>query len=530
MTLSSRDIELLDSLSETLHKMTRGEVTAPLKISVTAEDNEVCQVVSYFNDFISAYNEFSEYIFSISRGELGHELPAANKLFVVQALKSLQSNLRHLTWKTQRIAGGDFAQRVDFMGDFSASFNKMTADLKSSFARIESQKLELEKLSAMKDEFLAVAGHDLRTPFTAILGFCGLLLADKTLGNEQREMVRIINYSAETQLEYVNDILDVMKLEAGEIKLKLRPADIETLILECVEGLRRLVESKGIKLLVLNSLPESFPEIEIDAPKIKQIMNNLISNSMKFTEPGKKITVSCFINASSEVEIHVMDEGVGIAERSMPELFTRYRQFRSAGTGGEKGTGLGLFICKTFVEAHGGVIGAKSVVGSGSDFYFRLPVRRHEIAAGDNEKNPGGRTEIALDEIHIGARRASQAILIVEDDPALRKLIAKMIAIRNCGVPHFADTGMDALKMLETEKIDFIFMDIQLPDMTGFETAAAIRSAWKQIERRIPIIALTGFSGPDMNKKLAESGIDGILIKPVSVDKLVESIHKYSIT
>ena len=531
MTLRPQDIQLLDRMSEALYKMIHGECPSPVEISGSADENEVCQVVSYFNGFISVYNEFSECIFSISRGELSNNIPKGHKLFAVQALKSLQSNLRHLTWKTQRIAGGDFEQRVDFMGEFSAAFNKMTADLKSAFDRIETQKRQLEKLSAMKDQFLAVASHDLRTPFNAILGFSNFLLQDKTLGEEQHEMVRMIKDGAETQLEYINDLLDVMKLEAGEVKLKFQSVSIKTLVEECVEGLRMLVESKGIKFLILNNFPELFPEIEVDVPKIKQVLNNLISNAMKFTESGKKITVSCFINGSSEIEIHVIDEGVGIAEKSMPELFMRYKQFRNTGTSGEKGTGLGLFICKTFIEAHGGEIAVNSVIGNGSDFYFKLPAIVHKATSGCVESEAGEPFETEFEKMHAGNGNphVSPNILIVDDDYTCRKLIEKMITTIKCGTPHLTDSCGSALKALDNEVIDIIFMDIQLSDINGFETAAVIRSREKQYKRRIPIIALTSFSDSDIMKKCRESGIDDFILKPVSVGKIVECINKYSI-
>jgi len=416
------------------------------------------------------------------------------------------------------------------MGDFSVAFNKMTADLKSAFGRIESQNRQLEKLSAMKDEFLAVASHDLRTPFNAILGFSGFLLEDKSLGKEQREMIRLIKQSAESQLEYINDLLDVMKLEAGEIKLKLQPVSVRSLVEECVKELRMLVEGKCIKFLVQNKIPQTFPEIEVDLPKIKQVLNNLISNAMKFTEPGKEITVSCFINGSSEVEIHVIDEGVGIPEKSTAEIFERYKQLRGTGTSGEKGTGLGLFICKTFIEAHGGSIAVNSAIGKGSDFYFRLPAMIHKITA-DSVKSGGGEPpETEPEKISAGAdkRGALPNILIIDDDYSCRKLIEKMITSKKCGVPYFADNGRDALKTIDNEKIDLIFVDIQMAGINGFETAVIIRIIEKMSGRRIPIIALTAFSDQEFINECSKSGIDACITKPISVNKLIECVNKYT--
>ncbi len=241
---------------------------------------------------------------------------------------------------------------------------KFLEDLKNANER-------LKELSDMKDDFVAVASHDLRSPFTAILGYTEFLLRDTKLNSEQEKMIEHIRRSASTQLNYVNDILDIIKIESGQIKLKIDTYLLKPLINESSMFLEMLCRKKNIKM---KTEIETNVKINIDYPKILQVMNNLISNAIKFTPSGGEIVIRAFQNKFKEIEIHVIDNGIGIPEEKIPTLFTRYKQHHTSGTEGEKGTGLGLAICKNLVELHGGKINVKSQENKGSDFYFTLPL------------------------------------------------------------------------------------------------------------------------------------------------------------
>jgi len=238
---------------------------------------------------------------------------------------------------------------------------------------LEKANNELKQLSQMKDDFLSVASHDLRSPFNGILGFSEVLLTDNSLNEEQKYYITLIKESAEIQLQYVNDILDIIKFEKGKISIDVSPADITELIKISVNSLKILADKKKITLNVELFNPGT---INIDFNKISQVMNNFISNAIKFTSAGGFVKIRCFKNDNNEIEIHVIDSGIGIPEDKLEDLFVRYGQYKEFGTSGEKGTGLGLSICKNLVEVHGGKIGVTSKINEGSDFFFTLPLHK----------------------------------------------------------------------------------------------------------------------------------------------------------
>ncbi len=229
---------------------------------------------------------------------------------------------------------------------------------------------ELKELSAMKDDFLAIASHDLRSPFTSILGFSELLIKDPELSEEHRAMVKHIYSSVKRQLEYVNDILDIIKIESGNVKLDKGIFNIKGLVQESVNMLYMLAEKKQIKINI--DIKENF-KLNVDYLKLLQVFNNLISNAVKFTQPGGVINIFNVFYGDF-VEIHIEDSGLGIPEEKLGTLFTRYKQHHTSGTSGEAGTGLGLVICKNLIELHGGEIFVKSESDKGSDFYFKLKI------------------------------------------------------------------------------------------------------------------------------------------------------------
>lgn len=248
---------------------------------------------------------------------------------------------------------------------------QMEEDMGMMIIELERANNELKDLSKMKDDFLAVASHDMRSPFNGILGFIEILLSDNEIKDENRKYLTLIQESAENQLRYVNDILDILKFESGEIKIKPEKANIEELILTSLSGLSILAQKKNITIETEFLTDKA---VYLDVPKISQVLNNLISNAIKFTPENGTLTVKTLENKNHELEIHVIDSGIGIPEDALPKLFKMYQQVHRSGTAGEKGTGLGLSICKKLVEAHKGRISVSSEVNKGSDFHFTLPL------------------------------------------------------------------------------------------------------------------------------------------------------------
>ena len=231
---------------------------------------------------------------------------------------------------------------------------------------------ELEKFNNMKNDFLAVASHDLRSPFTAILGFSKILLNDNSVPNKQKKFVEIIHRNAKLQLSYINDILDIIKLESGEMELELSEHKISDVVETSIELLGILAQEKGINFIFEKGKCSGI-SLNMDFPKIVQVMNNFISNAIKFTQKKGEVKVLCK-QENGFIKVSVLDTGIGIKVENIEHIFDMYKKVMSFGTEGEKGTGLGLAICKNIIILHGGKIGAKKRKKAGSEFWFKLPI------------------------------------------------------------------------------------------------------------------------------------------------------------
>ncbi len=240
--------------------------------------------------------------------------------------------------------------------------------------KLERSNESLKKLSEMKENFVAIASHDLRSPFQNILLSTELLLEMEDLTDEMKQYIWIIRNNAKTQLIYINDILDMIHLESGQMKLNIDEIELPALIETAIANMEMIARKKHVDLQYLISGELDNVTVALDYVKIMQVMNNLISNAVKFTNPGGYIDITCLINDKKQIEIHVSDSGIGIPSEKIANIFDKYNQTQNSGTAGEKGTGLGLSICKNIVELHGGTISVKSEPGNGSDFCFTLPL------------------------------------------------------------------------------------------------------------------------------------------------------------
>lgn len=246
-------------------------------------------------------------------------------------------------------------------------------ELRLASRRIAAKNAELAELNREKDHFLSMAVHDLRNPLGTTMMF-GELLAEQQVGPlnpEQAEMVSAICSSNRFILEQINDFLEFSSLGVGRFELKKEPTDLPLLLQNCIEDHQLQAREKGIPIQ-FEPHPE-LPQISLDPLGIRRVLGNLIGNAIKFSGPGESIHVSLFLE-SKEVQIDVRDHGPGIAPHEIPQLFQPYSVTSNRPTGGEKSTGLGLAIAKRLVEAHGGQIGVKSELGSGSTFSIRLPL------------------------------------------------------------------------------------------------------------------------------------------------------------
>lgn len=256
--------------------------------------------------------------------------------------------------------------------DKRSELEKLNAQLQGANTELADANSRLRELASMREEFLALTTHDLRSPLSVISGVISFFTSGR-LGEmtpEQQHMVKMMERNTHSLIELVNDLLDASKLESGTIKLDVAPLDLREAIREVHETMGALAHEKEIRLE--EDLPDDLPRVLADRQKIHRVLVNLISNALKFTGKGGTVRTKAR-GDGSVVSVSVADTGVGIQAEDVARLFDKYEQARSRSTRGEKGTGLGLYITKQLVELHGGQIGVTSAPGAGSTFTFTLP-------------------------------------------------------------------------------------------------------------------------------------------------------------
>ncbi|MBA2339487.1 MAG: ATP-binding protein [Pyrinomonadaceae bacterium] len=257
----------------------------------------------------------------------------------------------------------------------------LNEELQKSNAQINEANAKLREVGQMKEEFLALTTHDLRSPLTVISGVINFFTSGRLgeLSPEQNKMVGMMERNTQSLIELVNDLLDASKLESGTLRLDLVSTDLRALVTELGETILPLAREKA--LTFKEELPHDLPCVRADRTKLRRILVNLFSNAVKFTSPGGMVEVRAGLSGDY-VFVSVHDTGIGIAAEDVPRLFDKYEQARNRSSRGEKGTGLGLYITKQLVELHGGTITVESELGKGSTFTFTLPVAVERM---DNE-------------------------------------------------------------------------------------------------------------------------------------------------
>ncbi|MCX7765568.1 MAG: ATP-binding protein [Candidatus Sumerlaeia bacterium] len=251
---------------------------------------------------------------------------------------------------------------------------EMTLVIVDDVTEIETQRIKLEELNQLKNEFLGIAAHDLRNPIAIVKMYSDFILHQdsENLSPQQIEFLKKINKNSEFMLNLLEDLLDVSKIEAGKLDLQLTPGDYVAFVKNNIELNRTLAAKKGIQINMMAVPP--IPEIAFDKNKMEQVLNNLISNAIKYSFPNTTINVKIF-KENNSVITQVIDQGQGIPAEELPNLFKEFHKTSVKATAGEKSTGLGLAIVKKIIEGHRGKIGVYSEVGKGSTFYFSLPLR-----------------------------------------------------------------------------------------------------------------------------------------------------------
>ena len=378
-----------------------------------------------------------------------------------------------------------------------------------------------EKANAYKGEFLANMSHELRTPLNSVMGMTRLLQTSK-LGAEQRQLVDTVLASSTNLLEIVNDILDLSKIEAGEMKLEHIGMDPAYLLHNVVQTLEHIAREKHLHL-IKNYENEELPYVLGDPTRLTRIFTNLIGNAIKYTDRGYiEVRASCVTLDATHVELHcaIKDTGIGIPEAKHGSIFEKFVQGDTSTTREYGGTGLGLAITRQLVEMMGGTIGVESVVGAGSTFAFTIPF----TVTDKHVEEPRTKKQRPLS----GIIRPEQArTLVAEDHPMNQKLIAKLLP--SFGITNFeiADNGTDVLRRFQEAPWDIILMDCHMPKKNGYDTTRAIRDLEKNTGNHVAIVAMTANAMVGDKEKCLRCGMDDYISKPISIDELKQILGQW---
>lgn len=375
-----------------------------------------------------------------------------------------------------------------------------------------------------KSEFLANMSHEIRTPINAIIGMAELL-KDNSMHTRKDELVTFINDAGNLLLNIVNDVLDFSKMEAKKFTLDSYNFNIYSVFQNITDIMSIKANQKGLTLKY--NIPPNIPNLYGDGDRLYQILLNLLTNAVKFTEKGEitlKADIEKMEKDSIVIKFKVIDRGIGLNEETQKKLFQPFVQGDASTTRKYGGTGLGLSICKELAELMGGKIGVKSAEGHGSTFWFTAKFKTLKyLEANDNiDENLKG----DIEQFDNGDR--SILILLAEDNEINRRLAAMQLNKLNVAV-HSASNGEEAVKKAFQNEYSLILMDCQMPVMDGFEAAKEIRRLEKESKRHTPIVAMTANSMEGDRERCIEAGMDDYMAKPVRLKDLQDIITRWCI-
>ena len=396
------------------------------------------------------------------------------------------------------------------------SLEQKTRALQEQADELDLARRQAEQASLAKSQFLAVISHEIRTPMNGVLGTTELLL-NSPLTPQQRRLAEISHRSGTALLALIDDVLDLSRIEAGRLTLHPSSVDLRALITDAVDLMAATARDKPVTLH--SHIPPTIPQrIEADPTRLRQLLVNLLHNAVKFTERGRVELMLSIVEDRGEplrLRFEVSDTGIGIPPDQLDAVFQAFTQADASSTRRHGGSGLGLAIVKDLAQLMGGDVGVQSRLGEGSTFWFEMDTQRTLDTTERAEPLPdGGETQ-------------SVRVLLAEDDAVNQMVVEQMLSRLGC-VVDVVSNGAAASAVAAGTHYDLVFMDLQMPEMDGFEAAHRIRLNEQPRGRRTPIVALTANALSDDRERCLASGMDDYMTKPVSSAMLAAAIERWA--
>ena len=378
---------------------------------------------------------------------------------------------------------------------------------------------QAERLSHVKDEFLATLSHELRTPLNAILGWSALLRQQVLSGEERTRGLETIERNARVQAQIINDLLDMSRIVSGKLHLDVQPIYLQDVISAAIETVRPSAEARNIRLHTL--LDSRIGRTRGDPNRLQQVLWNLLTNAVKFTPQGGRIQV-VLERVSSHVEITVADSGMGIKSEFLPYVFDRFRQADASTTRRFGGLGLGLSIVRNLVELHGGTVSVRSAgENQGTTFTIALPLLAVESERARGQLTPRAE-DVNIEEIQL-PKLERATILLVDDEADTRLLVQRILEDRGARVLTAASAA-EALTLIAREKVDLMVSDIGMPGMDGYQLIEQARVLDPRRSGPLPAIAVTAYARPEDRQRSLLAGYQAHISKPLEARELIAAI------